>query len=75
LPQLSRLELPIMAGPSHKSFLAHSTARETEFATAAAVAASVLNGAHMVRVHQVPEMRAVTGVVDEILRYNVPQEE
>ena len=75
LPQLARLELPIMTGPSHKSFLAHSSDRETEFATAAAVAASVLNGAHMVRVHQVPEMRAVTDVVDEILRYNVPQEE
>jgi dihydropteroate synthase len=75
LPQLARLELPIMTGPSHKSFLAHSSDRETEFATAAAVAASVLNGAHMVRVHQVPEMRAVTDVVDEILRYNVPEEE
>jgi dihydropteroate synthase len=75
LPQLARLELPIMIGPSHKSFLAHPTVRETEFATAAAVAASVLNGAHMVRVHQVPEMRAVTDVVDEILRYNVPEEE
>ena len=75
LPQLARLELPIMVGPSHKSFLAHATVRETEFATAAAVAASVLNGAHMVRVHQVPEMRAVTDVVDEILRYNIPEEE
>jgi dihydropteroate synthase len=75
LPQLARLELPIMTGPSHKSFLAHSSDRETEFATAAAVAASVLNGAHMVRVHQVPERRAVTDVVDEILRYNVPEEE
>jgi dihydropteroate synthase len=69
LPELARLELPIMVGPSRKSFLAHPSPRETEFATAAAVAASVLNGAHMVRVHQVPEMRAVTDVVDEILRY------
>jgi dihydropteroate synthase len=68
LPQLARLELPIMTGPSRKSFLAHPSARMTEFATAAAVAAAVLHGAHMVRVHQVPEMRAVTDVVDEILR-------
>ena len=69
LPQLARLELPIMTGPSRKSFLAHPSARMTEFATAGAVAAAVLHGAHMVRVHQVPEMRAVTDVVDEILRY------
>ena len=70
LPKLARLELPIMAGPSRKSFLAHPSARMTEFATAGAVAAAVLHGAHMVRVHQVPEMRAVTDVADEILRYS-----
>ena len=69
LPQLARLELPIMVGPSRKSFLAQTTARMTEFATAGAVAAAVLQGAHLVRVHQVPEMRAVTDVADEILRY------
>jgi dihydropteroate synthase len=69
LPQLARLELPIMTGPSHKSFLAQPSERQTEFATASAVTASVLNGAHMVRVHQVREMRAVTDVADEILRY------
>jgi dihydropteroate synthase len=70
LPQLARLELPIMTGPSRKSFLAHPSERETEFATAAAVTAAVLHGAHMVRVHQVREMRAVTDVADEILRYS-----
>ena len=74
LPQLARLELPIMAGPSRKSFLAQPSARMTEFATAAAVAAAVLHGAHMVRVHQVAEMRAVTDVVDEILHYSVQPE-
>ncbi len=68
LPQLARLELPLLVGPSRKSFLAKASPRATEFATAAAVAASVLHGAHMVRVHQVPEMRTVTDVVDEILR-------
>jgi dihydropteroate synthase len=74
LPQLARLELPVMVGPSRKSFLAHTSERETEFATAAAVTAAVLHGAHMVRVHQVREMRAVTDVADEILRYT-PEEE
>ena len=63
-----------MTGPSRKSFLAHPSARMTEFATAAAVSAAVLNGAHIVRVHQVPEMRAATDVIDEILRHTTQPE-
>ena len=68
LRELARLELPLLAGPSRKSFLAHATEIETAFATAAAVAAAVLGGVHMVRVHDVREMRAATDVADEILR-------
>lgn len=68
LHELARLELPIMTGPSRKSFLAHPTERETLFATAGAVAASILGGAHLVRVHDVVEMRAVADVADEVLR-------
>ena len=68
LGELARLELPLMVGPSRKSFLAHPTEAETAFATAAAVTAAVLAGAHMVRVHDVREMRAAVGVADEILR-------
>jgi dihydropteroate synthase len=68
LRELARLELPLLAGPSRKSFLAHATETETAFATAAAVTAAVLNGAHMVRVHDVREMRAAADVADEILR-------
>ena len=68
LGQLVALELPILVGPSRKSFLAHETQAETEFATAAAVAASILAGAHIVRVHQVREMRAAADVVDAMLR-------
>jgi len=68
LGQLAALELPILVGPSRKLFLAHNTPEETEFATAAAVAAAVLAGAHLVRVHEVREMRAAAAVADEILR-------
>ncbi len=67
LSELARLDFPILAGPSHKQFLAHPTAEETRFATAAAVAACVLGGAHIVRVHDVREMRAAADVADEIL--------
>jgi dihydropteroate synthase len=62
------MDLPIMVGPSRKSFLAHKSVEETKFATAAAVAASVLGGAHLVRVHDVREMRAAADVADEILQ-------
>jgi dihydropteroate synthase len=68
LAALSGMDLPIMVGPSRKSFLAHPDPEETKFATAAAVVAAVLAGAHVIRVHDVREMRAATEVADEILR-------
>ena len=68
LGELSGLELPILTGPSRKHFLSHESAEETRFATAAAVTVSILGGAHIVRVHDVKEMRAAADVADEILR-------
>jgi dihydropteroate synthase len=57
-----------MVGPSRKQFLAHPSPEETRFATAAATTAAILTGAHIVRVHDVREMRAAADVADEILR-------
>jgi dihydropteroate synthase len=68
LGELAPLEFPLMTGPSRKHFLSHSTTDETAFATAAAVTASILAGAHIVRVHDVREMRAAADVADEILK-------
>ena len=68
LHELASLDLPILTGPSRKSFLAHATDKETLFATAAAATAAILGGAHLLRVHDVLEMRAVADVADEILR-------
>ena len=68
LGQLAALDLPILIGPSRKAFLAQETAEQTEFATAAAVTAGILAGAHLIRVHQVRAMRAAADVADEILR-------
>ena len=68
LGELTRIDLPILVGPSRKHFVAKESADETEFATAAAVTAAILNGAHMVRVHDVKAMKAVAEVADEILR-------
>ncbi len=66
LRALSVLDLPLMVGPSRKSFLRKEDKTETEFATAAAVTASILNGAHIVRVHDVKAMRSVVDVADAI---------
>jgi len=68
LGELAVLDLPILVGPSRKEFLAHPAPEETRYATAAAVCACVLGGAHIVRVHDVREMRAAADVADEILR-------
>ncbi|MEO8371794.1 MAG: dihydropteroate synthase, partial [Candidatus Solibacter sp.] len=68
LGHLNTLELPIMVGPSRKSFLAHPDLEETKYASAGAVTAAILAGAHIVRVHDVREMRAASEVADEILR-------
>jgi len=67
LPQLASLGYPMMVGPSRKSFLARATPEETIFANAAAVAACILGGAHMVRVHEVREMKIAAQTADAIL--------
>jgi dihydropteroate synthase len=68
LGELAPLEMPIMVGPSRKHFLAHENPEMTRFATAAAVTACILSGAHILRVHDVREMRAAADLADEILQ-------
>jgi dihydropteroate synthase len=70
LEALGSLHRPILCGPSRKSFLTAAVGKkapaEREWATAAAVTASVLLGAHIVRVHRVAEMVDVVRVADQI---------
>lgn len=70
LDVLRALDRPILCGPSRKSFLTAAIgkkdAADREWATAAAVTASVLFGAHIVRVHRVAEMVDVIKVADRI---------
>jgi dihydropteroate synthase len=71
LPVLARLGYPILSGPSRKSFLTAPLGPqppdERVWGTAAAVAASVFFGAHIVRVHDVREMVQVARVADAIV--------
>jgi dihydropteroate synthase len=70
LDRLAALDRPLLCGPSRKSFLKAALGErlpsEREWGTAAAVAASVLLGAHIVRVHGVREMVDVVRVADRI---------
>jgi dihydropteroate synthase len=74
LPQLARLGYPLMVGTSRKSFLG-ALVRDGKpappegriWGTAATVTASILNGAHIVRVHDVAEMVQVARVADCLL--------
>jgi dihydropteroate synthase len=72
LHRLHALERPILVGPSRKSFLQRAlgerTPAERDWATAAAVSASVFAGAHIVRVHAVGEMVDVVRVADALRR-------
>jgi dihydropteroate synthase len=74
IPEISAaLDRPVLVGPSRKSFmraaLANRPPLERDWGTAAAVAAAVLGGAHIVRVHAVAEMLQVVRVAEEIRRY------
>jgi dihydropteroate synthase len=73
LPRIASLGRPILSGPSRKSFLTAAIGDRPPdgrvWATAAAVTASVLLGAHIVRVHDVKEMVDVVRVADEVAIY------
>jgi dihydropteroate synthase len=74
LHMFSELGRPMLIGPSRKSFLARPLGGQVrpvdrDWATGAAVAAAVLAGAHIVRVHAVREMLQVVRVADEIRKY------
>ena len=77
LHRLTALGFPVLMGPSRKSFiqniLTQTTNKEagpgdprTEYGTLAAVAASLMNGAHIVRVHDVDTVASFTRIIDAI---------
>jgi len=72
LPQLAKLGYPLLVGTSRKGFLGAALARDGKpappedrlWGTAATVTAAILDGAHIVRVHDVAEMVQVARVAD-----------
>jgi len=72
LPAFAALDRPLLVGASRKSFLRDAAGGRPpagrDWATAAAVTAAVLGGAHIVRVHAVGEMVQVVRAAEEIRR-------
>jgi dihydropteroate synthase len=69
LKKISNLGFPVLSGPSRKSFIGLTLDLPVEKrieGTAAAVTASILNGANIVRVHDVKEMKRVAKIADNI---------
>lgn len=71
LREFKSLGYPILVGPSRKSFIGKvlgTDVAERLFGTAASVAVAIQNGANIVRVHDVRQMRQVARLTDAILK-------
>jgi len=69
LAEFKKLGKPVLVGVSRKSFIGALTGKDAGgrlLGTASSVSAAVLNGADMVRVHDVAEMREVARVAEAI---------
>ena len=69
---IEELGFPVLVGPSRKSFIGLTLNLPVDKrmeGTAAAVTAGILNGARIVRVHDVKEMKQVVKITDEIRGY------
>jgi len=73
LPELAALSRPLLVGPSRKSFIGQILNREKSedrlWGTAGAVAAAVVRGAAVIRVHDVAPMRDAAEVAAAIAEY------
>jgi dihydropteroate synthase len=77
LNKIADLGFPVLVGPSRKSFIQKILSQEeeisvgpdhiyTEYGTLAALAVSVIRGAHIVRVHDVEKTRPFFKIFDDI---------
>jgi len=74
LKEFKVLGKPILLGVSRKSFIGkilNAEAKDRVFGTAAAVAMSIRDGANILRVHDVKQIKETIGVCDAIISSNV----
>jgi len=73
LSRFNCLHKPILIGTSRKSLIGNilnAVPQQRKWGTAATVCAGIMNGAHIVRVHDVKEMKDVAMMTDAILNVN-----
>ena len=79
--QLHRMGFPLLAGTSRKSFIGRTVGKreskdappaERLYGSLAAMVASILRGAHIVRVHDVKPAVEAAAVADEVLKASGP---
>jgi dihydropteroate synthase len=76
LPRLATAGFPILIGTSRKSFIGAIVKKpvgELLWGTSASVAASIIFGAHIVRVHDVAAIRDIADVTDAIVKAGKPK--
>ena len=76
LEKFQALKKPLLVGPSNKAFIGHILSREAhdrDTGTMATVAACVMNGAHIIRVHNVKMAAETIKVIDAIQRERVSE--
>jgi len=69
LNEFSKLRYPLLVGTSRKSFIRSLIQESSEahiWGTAATVVAAIMNGAHIVRVHDVRQTRVLADVTDRL---------
>jgi dihydropteroate synthase len=77
LHEFNTLKVPLLVGPSRKAFIRNilkgdakeeidPLSAEVETGTQAAVAAAAINGAHIVRVHNVANTRSTLSIIDAL---------
>jgi len=74
LSRFKSLERPVLIGPSNKAFIGHILDREPherDTGTMAAVAAGVMNGAHIIRAHNVKKAVETVKIIDAVKRGGV----
>jgi dihydropteroate synthase len=73
LDKFAALDMPILLGTSRKSFIGRILGKdpdERDIGTMATVSAGIINGAHIVRVHNVRMAVDTAKVIDEIVKEN-----
>lgn len=71
LSRFKSLERPVLLGPSNKAFIGHILDREPHernTGSMAAVAAGVMNGAHIIRAHNVKKAVGTVKIIDAVKR-------